>query len=118
MVFRLVAVGDLFDERGRINRRKQSAALEVVGDDAGDADPDFAVGRRTRHEIRDRDRQRRDIAFGDLQLGLGVGRRRQQQACGQAGATEQKLTAIEREWRQRKRLYGHSRGLIFKKRQL
>ena len=69
----LVAVGDLFDERGRIDRRKQSAALEVVGDDACDTGADFAVRRRSRHEVRDRDRQGCDIAFGDHQFGLGAG---------------------------------------------
>ena len=55
-----VDVGDALDIGGLVDRREQSAALQIVGDDLGDADADFAVGRRARHEIRDRDRQRRE----------------------------------------------------------
>ena len=43
-----VDIDDLFDEGGLIDRREQSAALEVVGDDLGDADADLAVRRRSR----------------------------------------------------------------------
>ena len=50
---------------GLIDRREQPAALEIVGDDLGDADADFGVGRRARHEIRNRDRQRRELALGN-----------------------------------------------------
>src|SRR6266404_3922236 len=51
-----VDIDDFFDEGGLIDRCEQPAALEVVGDDLGDADSDLAIRRRSRHEIRDRDR--------------------------------------------------------------
>ena len=57
-----VDIGDLLDEGRRVDRREQSAALEVIGDDLGDADADLGVRRRARHEVRDRDRQRRGFA--------------------------------------------------------
>ena len=63
---------------GLIDRREQPAALEIVGDDLGDADADFARRRRAADEIRNRDRQRRDVAFRDYQFGLGAGKRGQQ----------------------------------------
>ena len=58
-----VDVGDLFNVGSLIDRGEQSAALEVVGDDLGDADADLAI----RHEIRDRDRQRLKLGRIDAQ---------------------------------------------------
>ncbi len=62
---RLVDVVDLFDEGRRIDRREQSAALEVVGNDLGHADADLAVPRRSRHKIRNRDRKRCKVTLRD-----------------------------------------------------
>ncbi len=114
---RFVGVGNPLDKSRRIDRRKQPAALEIVGDDLGDADPDLAVGRRPRHEIRNRDRKRRDVAFGDLQFRLRVRQRRQQQARGGSGAADQDVAAGQRQRGKRKRRHGHC-WLIFKKHQL
>jgi len=75
-----VDIDDLFDEGRLIDRREQAAALQIIGDDLGDADGDLAIRRRPRHEIRDRDRKRRDVAFGHLQFRLRAGKRGQQQA--------------------------------------
>ena len=61
-----VDVGDLLDVGGLVDRREQPAALEIVGDDLGDADADLGIAGRARHEIRDRDRQRREFALGEL----------------------------------------------------
>ena len=60
-----VDVDDALDVGGLIDRREQAAALEIVGDDLGHADADLGIGRRSRHEIRDRDRQRREFALGN-----------------------------------------------------
>jgi hypothetical protein len=60
-----VDVGDVFDIGGRIDRIEQPAALEIVGDDLRHAGADLAIPRRSRHEIRDRDRQRGEVAFGN-----------------------------------------------------
>jgi len=49
---RLVAIDNALDEGGLIDRREQSGALEVVGDDLRDAGADFAIGRRAGDEIR------------------------------------------------------------------
>ena len=53
---RRVDVDDLFDIGRRIDRREQSAAPEIVGDDLGHADADLRIRRGSCHEIRDRDR--------------------------------------------------------------
>ena len=58
---------------GLVDRREQPAALEVVGDDLRHADADLVVGRRARDEIRDRDRQRREVAFGDWRCASAPG---------------------------------------------
>ena len=60
-----VGIGDLLDERRRIDRREQARALEIVGDDAGDIAPDLAVGGAA-DKIRQRDRQRLDVALRDV----------------------------------------------------
>jgi hypothetical protein len=92
-----VDIDDFFDEGRLIDRRKQSAALEVVGDDLGDADADLAVRWRSRHEIRDRDRKRRDVTFGHLQFRLRTGERGQQQARSSPRAADQDVAAIQRQ---------------------
>ena len=91
-----VDVGDVLDEGGLIDRREQPAALEVVGDDLRDAGADLGVRRRARHEIRDRDRQRRDVTLGDLQLRLRRAERRQQQTRSRTRAAYQDVTAAQR----------------------
>jgi hypothetical protein len=73
---RRVDIGDLLDEGRLIDRREQPAALEIVGDDLCHADADFVVRRGAGDEIRDRDRQGCDIAFGDLHACLAKGRAR------------------------------------------
>ena len=86
-----VDVGDVLDIGGLIDRREQPAALEVVGDDLGDADADLAIRRRSRHEIRNCDRQRREVAlgitirFGRLARRRGVRRCRQRAKRGHSG---------------------------------
>src|SRR6185295_16355392 len=52
---REVGIGDPLDEGGRIDRREQPAALEVVGDDLRYADADLGVTGRAGYEIRDCD---------------------------------------------------------------
>ena len=77
------------DEGGLIDRREQSAALEIVGDDLRHADADLAIRRRSRHEIRNRDRQRREVALGNDARVSGpkriadatAGKRRRAQPC-------------------------------------
>ena len=64
---RHVGIGDLFDEGGGIDRREQAAALEIRGDDLGNAARRFAVGRTAGEEIRQRDRQRLDIALVEVE---------------------------------------------------
>ena len=97
-VRRVVDVDGALDEGGLIDRREQPAALEVVGDDLRHADADFAVGRRARHEVRDRDRQRREIAFGndDALLREGVAHRRTRQRA-KRGHSGNDLTAVQTE---------------------
>ena len=94
---RQVDIADFFDEGGLIDRRKQSAALEVVGNHLGDADADLAVRRRSRHEIRDRDRKRRNVAFCHLQFRLRAGERGQQQTRSSTRAPDQDVAAIQRQ---------------------
>ena len=53
-----VGVGDLLDEGLRVDRREQAAALQIVGDDAGDVARDLGFGRRAGDEIGQRDRHR------------------------------------------------------------
>ena len=60
-----VDVGDALDEGGLIDRREQPAALEIVGDDLRHADADLGIAWRARHEIRDRDRERNELTFGN-----------------------------------------------------
>jgi hypothetical protein len=64
-LWRGVDIGDALDEGGLIDRREQSAALEIIGDDLRHADADLGISRRSRHEIRDRDRQRHEFPFLD-----------------------------------------------------
>ena len=96
---------DDFLNDSRIDRREQAGALEVVGDDLGHADADFAVGRRTRHEIWNRDRQRRDIALGDVEPRLRPRKSRQQQAGSRAA--DQGFAAAQRQRRKTERRHGH-----------
>ena len=84
---RHVDVGNAFDEGGLIDRREQSAALEVVGDDLRDAGRDLVIALRTRNEIRDRNRDRLKVAFGHGDAGLRerlADRRCQQQSGGRS----------------------------------
>ena len=62
---RLVAIDNALDEGGLIDRCEQPTALEVVGDDLGHADADLGIAGRARHEIRDRDRERNELTFGN-----------------------------------------------------
>jgi len=77
-------VDDFLDEGRRIDRREQPAALQIVGDDLGDADADLAVRGRARDEIGIRDRQRRESTFRDHQFRLRAGERGQKQASSRA----------------------------------
>ena len=62
---RVIGIGDALDERSRIDRREQPAALEIVGDHLRHTDTDFGVAGRAGDEIRDRDRLRRKLTFGN-----------------------------------------------------
>ncbi len=89
-----VDIGNALDVGGLIDRREQPAALEIVGDDLGHAGADLGIGGRTRHEIRNRDRQRGDVAAGHRDARLSE--RMTGAAKNQAGRRQpgQELTTI------------------------
>jgi hypothetical protein len=62
-----VGVDDLFDIGGGIDRREQAGAAQIRGDHLADAARKLAVGRAAAEKVRNRDRHRLDVAFGDLQ---------------------------------------------------
>ena len=66
-VFRMFEVLDFFDVGGRIDRREQPTAAEIVGDHLGDGTCRVGVARRARNEIRDGDRHRLHVALGHVE---------------------------------------------------
>ena len=64
-----IEIGDLLDIGRLIDRREQARALQVGGDDLGDAARHGGIGQPRRREIRQRDRHRLDIASVMVILG-------------------------------------------------
>ena len=83
---------DLFKKGGRIERREQAAALEIVGDDLRNAMRGFVVGRRPAEKVRDRDRHGLHIALRDVDRN-GSCRRRSDSETGRRRAAENKRIA-------------------------
>ena len=65
-----VEIGDLLDIGSRVDRLKQPGAAQIIGDHLRHAARDFGIARRTGDEIRDRHRDRLDVAFIDAQAKL------------------------------------------------
>ncbi|MGX1413797.1 hypothetical protein AB7M43_003889 [Bradyrhizobium elkanii] len=102
-VRRRVDVDLLLEIGGLIDRREQSAALQVVGDHLRDADADFSIARRAGGEVRDRDRHRRELALGDgdpLLGGCGASEATQHRAGGRHSSQDLPAARTEQRFRQ------------------
>ena len=83
----VIDAGELLQERGGIDRQEQAGAFQVGGNDLGDADRGVVVAVGAAEEIRNGDRQRLEIALGDVDDGPRPRMAcRQRQAAG--GGTE------------------------------
>ena len=67
-----VDVGDPLEIGLRIDRREQAGALQVGGDDLRDVARDLAIVRGAADEVRNRDRDRLDVALGDVDADHGA----------------------------------------------
>ncbi len=103
-----IGIGYLFDIGGRIDRREQAGAAQVVGDDAGDVARHLGIRSGAAGEIRQGDRHRLNIALGDVEFqhrlsGTNTG------GGDQSGARSdrQQATTRERRVKKRKRCFQH-----------
>ena len=93
-----VDAGDRFDKRGRIDRGEQAAALQVGGDDLGDAGCGVVVALAAADEFGDGDRQRLKIALGDIEADHRCGVTRHERQTAGDGAERNRAPARQEEF--------------------
>jgi len=94
-----VGVGDLLDECGLVDRGEQAAALEICRDDLRDAARGFAIGRAAGEEIRQRDRDRLDVALVEIEAQHRLGRSDASDRADAGGGAEQDSAAARQQGR-------------------
>ena len=92
-----IRVGDLFGEGCRIDRREQTAALKVVGDNGADVVCDFGLGRRAGEEIGQRNRHGLWIALRDVEFQSRIGTARCECGEGAGARTCKQMAAVQDE---------------------